>query len=95
MVNHLLTLSGRNQADYFEYLSRQGGSFVNILRSHFLPISFCQEIVKAKCFKFIFGAKILYENCARKTLMTLTTGVSFVNILCSLYCAKVFCADFL
>jgi len=41
----------------------------------------------------IFGAKILYLKCVRKTLMKLTDGVNFANILGAAFSDR--CATFL
>ncbi len=42
--------------------------------SAFLPIFWCQKISNPKHSFVIFGAKILWEKCASKTLMKLTAG---------------------
>jgi len=55
-----------------ENLTPQGVNFINILCECFSPISFCQKVVKL----LIFGAKILYEKGACKTLMKLTASES-------------------
>jgi len=36
----------------------------------------------------IFGAKILYKKHARKTLMKLTAGVNFINVLHAAFCIQ-------
>jgi len=52
-------------------------NFINILRAHFGPIFLCQKISNPKHSFVIFGAKILYEKCARKMLMKLTPTNTF------------------
>jgi len=68
---------------YFSIL-RQGVNFINILRARF-----SYEILVPKITNLCFGIetfwrqKIVYKKRVCKTLMKLTAGVNFINILCS------------
>ncbi len=49
------------------------------LRAFFVRTSFWQLF--SSYIRLGLGAKILYKKCARLTLMKLTTGVNFINVL--------------
>jgi len=57
---------------------------------------FCQYLTREKLREALvfFGAKILFEKCARKMLMKSMAGINFINVLCAAFeradpeCAK-------
>jgi hypothetical protein len=55
---------------------RSGVNFINILCLIFLYKIFGTKISNPKASFVVFGAKILYEKYARKTLMKLTAELS-------------------
>jgi len=55
-------------------------NFINLIRTHFLYVFWHQKVSKPKQIFVIFGTKILYKKCMRKTLMKLTVALLLTNI---------------
>jgi hypothetical protein len=53
-----------------------GVNFINVLWARF-----SYKISNPKASFAVFGAKILYKKCVCKTLMKLTPGINFINVL--------------
>jgi len=67
-----------NSEDVEEYQVSISPTFYAII--FWTKARFWRQNFVRKCF-VIFGAKILYEKCARKRLMKLTAGVNFTKLL--------------